>query len=128
VVDAPGVIGVEPLAVGQWTASLAAGRAVRVPVGATIADGQQLPSPGALTFSVVKALVEDVVGVRDEQMLAAMRYLFERQKLVAEPSGSSAFAAVLSELIDVKGLRVGVILSGGNIDVDRFVSLVSSGH
>ncbi len=58
-------------------------------------------------------------------MLAAMRYLFERQKLVTEPSGSSALAAVLSGLIDVAGLRVGVILSGGNIAVERFVSLMS---
>jgi threonine dehydratase len=120
----PRLIGVEPAAMGQWTASLAAGRPVRVPVSATIADGQQLPSPGGLTFPVVKALVEDVIGVRDEQMLAAMRYLFERQKLVTEPSGASALAAVLSELVDVKGLRVGVIMSGGNVAVDRFVSLV----
>jgi threonine dehydratase len=121
----PRVIGVEPAAVGQWRASLDAGRPVHVPVGATIADGQQLSSPGSLTFEVVKALVEDVVGVDDGQMLAAMRYLFERQKLVTEPSGSSALAAVLSGLVDVKGLRVGVILSGGNIAVDRFVSLLS---
>jgi threonine dehydratase len=120
------VIGVEPAAVGQWGASLAAGHPVRVPVGATIADGQQLPSPGTLTFDVVKELVEDVVSVRDDHMLAAMRYLFERQKLVTEPSGSSAFAAVLSGLIDVKGLRVGVIMSGGNIAVDRFVSLMDN--
>lgn len=127
-VDAVRLIGVEPAAVGQWKASLAAGRPVRVPVGATIADGQQLPSPGTLTFPIVKTLVEDVVGVRDDQMVAAMRYLFERQKLVSEPSGSSALAAVLSELIDVKGLRVGVIISGGNVAVDRFVSLLSIGH
>jgi threonine dehydratase len=125
-VDAPRVIGVEPAAVGQWSAALAAGRPVRVPVGVTIADGQQLPSPGALTFAVVKALAEDVVSVRDEQILAAMRYLFERQKLVTEPSGSSAVAAVLSDLIEAKGLRVGVIMSGGNIAVDRFVSLMST--
>ncbi|HET6868883.1 MAG TPA: pyridoxal-phosphate dependent enzyme [Solirubrobacteraceae bacterium] len=127
-VDAVRLIGVEPAAVGQWKASLAAGRPVRVPVGATIADGQQLPSPGTLTFPIVKTFVEDVVGVRDDQMVAAMRYLFERQKLVSEPSGSSALAAVLSELIDVKGLRVGVIISGGNVAVDRFVSLLSIGH
>jgi threonine dehydratase len=66
-----------------------------------------------------------VVGVGDKQMLEAMRYLFERQKLVTEPSGSSAVAAVMSELVDVRGLRVGVIMSGGNIAVDRFVSLMS---
>ena len=126
VAEPPRVIGVEPAAVGQWGASLAAGRRVRVDVGRTIADGQQLPSPGALTFPVVEALVEDVVGVHDDQMLAAMRHLFERQKLVTEPSGSSAVAAVLSGLVDVKGLRVGVIMSGGNIAVDRFVDLLSA--
>jgi threonine dehydratase len=119
------VIGVEPAAVGQWGASLAEGRPVRVEIGRTIADGQQLSSPGDLPFAVVRALAADVVAVRDEQMVAAMRYLFERQKLVTEPSGSSAVAAVLSGLVDVRGLRVGVIMSGGNIAVDRFVSLMS---
>ena len=79
--NAPRVIGVEPAAVGQWRASLAEGRPVRVEIGRTIADGQQLRSPGDLPFAVVKALGEDVVGVDDEQMLTAMRYLFERQKL-----------------------------------------------
>jgi threonine dehydratase len=123
--DPPRVIGVEPAALGQWGASLAEGRPVRVNIGRTIADGQQLRSPGDLPFAVVKALAETVVAVRDEQMLTAMRYLFERQKLVTEPSGSSAVAAVLSGLIDVKDLRVGVIMSGGNIAVDRFVSLMA---
>jgi threonine dehydratase len=120
----PRLIGVEPAAVGQWRASLDAGAVARVDVGRTVADGQQLPSPGDLTFAIVKALAEDVVGVHDKQMLEAMRYLFERQKLVTEPSGSSAVAAVLSGLVDVRGLRVGVIMSGGNIAVDRFVSLM----
>ena len=124
----PRVIGVEPAAVGQWAASLAEGRPVRVDVGRTIADGQQLPGPGALTFAVVAALVEAVVGVRDEQMLTAMRYLFERQKLVTEPSGASAVAAVLSGLVDVSGLPVGVMMSGGNIAIDRFVGLMSDDH
>jgi threonine dehydratase len=124
--DPPRVIGVEPAAVGQWRASLDAGRRARVEVGQTIADGQQLPSPGELTFAVVKRLVEDVVGVSDEQMLAAMRYLFERQKLVVEPSGSSALAAMLAGLVDVRGLRVGVVLSGGNIAIDRFTSLLGN--
>jgi len=125
VAERPRVVGVEPAAMGQWKASLAAGHPVRVEVGATIADGQQLRSPGKLTFAVVKALGVDVVGVADEDIVRAMRYLFERQKLVTEPSGASAVAAVLSGLIDVKGLRVGVIMSGGNIAVDRFASLMS---
>lgn len=125
--EPPRVIGVEPAAVGQWRASLDAGHRERVAVGATIADGQQLPSPGELTFAVVHELVEDVVGVSDTQIRAAMRYLFERQKLVVEPSGASSLAAVLAGLLDVRGLRVGVILSGGNIAVDRFVSLLADG-
>jgi threonine dehydratase len=124
----PRVIGVEPDAVGQWRASLDAGKPMRVEVGRTIADGQQLPSPGDLTFAVVKELVEDVVGVRDEQIIEAMRYLFERQKLVTEPSGATALAAMLSGLMDVRGLRVGVILSGGNIAVDRFVSVIGDAY
>ncbi len=123
--EPPRVIGVEPAAVGQWGASLAAGRRVRVEVGRTVADGQQLPSPGELTFPVVAALAEDVVGVDDDQVVSAMRHLFERHKLVTEPSGASALAAILAGLVDVTGLRVGVILSGGNVAVDRFVSLVS---
>lgn len=120
----PRVIGVEPAAVGQWRAALDAGRPTPVQVRETIADGQQLPAPGELTFAVVQRRAEDVVGVEDKQMLDAMRYLFERQKLVTEPSGASALAAVLSGLVDVRGLRVGVILSGGNVAVDRFVSLM----
>jgi threo-3-hydroxy-L-aspartate ammonia-lyase len=63
--------------------------------------------------------------VTDEQMLEAMRYLFERQKLVIEPSGASALAAALAGLVEVRGLRVGVVLSGGNIAVDRFVALLA---
>ncbi|HEX8207954.1 MAG TPA: pyridoxal-phosphate dependent enzyme [Solirubrobacteraceae bacterium] len=122
----PRVVGVEPAAVGQWRASLDAGRPTRVEVGRTIADGQQLSSPGDLTFAVVRELAEDVVGVRDEQIVEAMRLLFERQKLVTEPSGASALAALLAGLVDVSGLRVGVILSGGNIAVDRFVSLLAN--
>ncbi len=124
--EPPRVIGVEPAAVGQWRASLDAGRPATVEVGKTIADGQQLPSPGDLTFAVVRQLADDVVSVTDEQLLDAMRYLFERQKLVVEPSGSSALAAALAGLVEVRGLRVGVILSGGNIAVDRFVSVLSA--
>ena len=126
VTQPPRIIGVEPAAVGQWRAALDAGRPTPVEVRETIADGQQLPAPGELTFAVVQRHAENVVGVGDQQMLDAMRYLFERQKLVIEPSGASALAAVLAGLVDIRSLRVGVILSGGNIAVDRFVSLM--GH
>jgi threonine dehydratase len=121
----PRVIGVESAAMGAFGASLAAGRRTRVEVGKTIADGQQIPLPGVDTFAVVESLVDEVVAVHDDQIVDAMRYLFERQKLVTEPSGATAVAAAMSGIVDVRGLRVGVILSGGNIAADRFVSLMS---
>ena len=120
------VIGVEP-EVGDDTArSLAAGERVRVPVGRTIADGQQLDIPGARTFPVVRERVAAVVTVSDAEIVDAMRFAFERLKLVLEPSGASALAALLQGRADVAGLRAGVVLSGGNVDVARFRELTSS--
>jgi threonine dehydratase len=120
------VIGVEP-EVGDDTArSLAAGERVRVPVGRTIADGQQLDIPGARTFPVVRERVAAVVTVSDAEIVDAMRFAFERLKLVLEPSGASALAALLQGRADVAGARAGVVLSGGNVDVARFRELTSS--
>ena len=119
------VIGVEP-EVGDDTArSLAAGRRVTVPVGRTIADGQQLDIPGERTFPVVRARVAAVVTVSDAEIVAAMRFAFERLKLVLEPSGASALAALLHGKVEAGGLRAGVILSGGNVDVARFRELTA---
>ena len=117
------VIGVEP-EVGDDTArSLAAGERVRVPVAATIADGQQLDVPGARTFPVIRERVAAVVTVSDAEIVAAMRFAFERLKLVLEPSGASALAALLHGKVEAAGAETGVILSGGNVDVARFREL-----
>ena len=89
-----------------------------VPVGRTIADGQQLDTPGERTFAVVRERVAAVVTVSDAEIVAAMRFAFERLKLVLEPSGASALAALLHGKVECAGLRTGVILSGGNVDVD----------
>jgi threonine dehydratase len=118
------VIGVEPEAGDDFKRSLAAGERVRIEVPRTIADGQQLPVPGVLTFPVVKELVDDVVTVSDAEIVDAMRLLFERAKTVAEPSGASAFAALLAGRVDPAGLRVGVTISGGNVTAERFAELV----
>ncbi len=118
------VVGVEPEGSDDVTRSKASGRRERVVVGKTIADGQQLPTPGALTWPVIDALVDDVVTVTDEQIVAAMRLLFERLKVVAEPSGASALAALLAGGLHEVGGRVGVVLSGANVDAARFASLV----
>ena len=93
----------------------------------TIADGQRLTVLGAVPFEVIRRRVDAVVPVTDGEIVAAMRILFERLKIVAEPSGAIALAAVLSGKVDVAGQRVGVIVSGGNVGVDRFRELVRSG-
>jgi threonine dehydratase len=119
------VVGVEP-EVGDDTArSLDAGERVTVPVGRTIADGQQIDTPGRRTFPVIRARVASVVTVSDAEIVTAMRFAFERLKLVLEPSGASALAALLAGRVDARSRRTGVILSGGNIDVARFRELTA---
>jgi threonine dehydratase len=119
------IVGVEPESSDDWQRSLAAGERVSVQVGQTIADGQQLPTPGKLNFEIAAPLLESIKTVTDAQIRTAMRFLFERVKIVAEPSGSTAVAALLAGKIDVRGQRVGVIISGGNIDVRRFAEVTS---
>jgi threo-3-hydroxy-L-aspartate ammonia-lyase len=120
------VVGVEPADGDDHRRSLRAGERVdlgRVP--ATIADGLQSPVPGRLTFEVNLRMVDDVVTVTDHQILVAMAFLFERLKVVVEPSGAVAVAALLSGAVsDVVGRRVGAILSGGNVSAARFSELV----
>jgi threonine dehydratase len=121
------VVGVEPLASDDVARSKASGRRERVVVGRTIADGQQLASPGTCTWPVIDALVDDVVTVTDEQIVVGMRVLFERLKVVAEPSGASALAVLLAGGQHTAGSRVGVVLSGANIDAARFAALLGTG-
>jgi threo-3-hydroxy-L-aspartate ammonia-lyase len=119
------VVGVEPEAGDDTKRSLEAGERVRIPVPRTIADGQQLPIPGELTFEVVRRHVDDIALASDREIVAAMRFLFERLKTVAEPSGACALAALLAGRVEAKGLRVGVTISGGNVDAGRFATLLS---
>ena len=120
------VIGVEPAASDDTARSFAAGERVSVPPPRTIADGQQLDIPGERTFPVVRERVAAAVTVSDAEIVEAMRFAFERLKLVLEPSGASALAALLHGRADVADARAGVVLSGGNVDVDRFRALTAS--
>jgi threonine dehydratase len=123
--DGVRVVGVEPEAGDDVRRSLAAGERVRIPVPRTIADGQQLPEPGALTFEVIRERVDEVAVASDAEIVDAMRFLFERVKTVAEPSGACALAALLAGRAgDVRGLRVGVTITGGNVTAERFAELV----
>jgi threo-3-hydroxy-L-aspartate ammonia-lyase len=119
------IIGVEPEASPDMQRSLRAGTRVRVPIAQSIADGQLLDTPGEITFEVIRALVDEIVTVTDVEIVEAMRLLFERAKLVAEPSGASAFAALLAGRIRGSGLT-GVILSGANVSAERFSELVKN--
>ncbi len=119
------IVGVEPDASDDWQRSLVAGKRVSVEVGQTIADGQQLPTPGRLNFDVAAPLLDGILTVSDAEVRRAMRFLFERVKIVAEPSGATAVAALLAGKIDVRGQKVGVIISGGNVDVQRFTEVMS---
>ena len=110
------VIGVEPEAGNDAQQSLRAGHIVRIPVARTIADGAQTPALGELTFPIIKRLVSDIVTVSDAQLLAQMRLFAMRMKIIVEPTGCLAAAAVLNKVVPVAGKRVGVIISGGNAD------------
>jgi threonine dehydratase len=124
---APGarVIGVEPQASDDVARSKASGHPERVEIRPTIADGQQLATPGRLTWPIISERVDAVVTVSDTEIVTAMRLLFERLKVVAEPSGACALAALLAGRVSVTaGQRVGVVLSGANIDARRFAVLL----
>jgi threo-3-hydroxy-L-aspartate ammonia-lyase len=122
----PGVriYGVEPAAGDDWVRSWNENRTVSIPVPTTIADGQQTQAPGALTWPIVRALAAGVVTVTDDEIRAAMRLAYERLKLVIEPSGATALAALLFEKVDARGARVGIVISGGNVDPAIFTEAI----
>jgi threonine dehydratase len=120
------LFGVEPELGDDTRRSLHAGERIQIPVPRTIADGQQVTQPGRLTFELNRRQLEDVVLVSDEEILDAMEFAFDRLKIVTEPSGATGIAALLQGRIDVEGARVGVVVSGGNVGVQRFCELLSS--
>ena len=120
------VVGVEPEAGDDTKRSLEAGRRISVAPPRTIADGQAVETPGELTFSINQRLLSEVVLVTDDEIRHAMRFAFERLKLVVEPSGASGLAAVLAGRAGGASERVGVVLSGGNVDTARFVELMKA--
>jgi threonine dehydratase len=120
------VVGVEPEAGDDHRRSLAAGERVRVEVPRTIADGLGAVEPGRLTFEVNSRLLDGAVTVSDGEIVDAMAFLFDRMKLVVEPSGAVGIAALLTGKLDVAGREVGVVISGGNVGAARFAELVGA--
>jgi len=120
------IYGVEPEAGDDFARSFASGERIEIPVPDTIADGQQTTSPGVLTFPIVKRLCAGFLTVSDDDLRAAMRFAFERLKLVVEPSGACALSALLADKLDVRGKRVGVLISGGNVDPSRYSEILNA--
>lgn len=118
------VIGVEPTQADDTRRSLLAGERVRLPRPRSIADGQLVPSPGVLPFALMQDHVEDVLLVADDDIVDAMRILFERLKVVVEPSGATGLAAALAHSSRFAGKRIGIIISGGNVSAHRFCELI----
>jgi threonine dehydratase len=120
------VYGVEPEAGDDFALSFAKGERVEIAVPRTIADGQQTTSPGEITFPIVKRLCAGILTVSDDDLRDAMHFAFERLKLVIEPSGASALAALLTAKASFAGRRVGVVVSGGNVDAIRYAEVLTS--
>lgn len=121
------VFGAEPAAGDDGKQSFDAGRIVQIPVPDTLADGAQTTALGELTFPIIRELVEDIVRVTDDELVDAMRSLAHTCKLVVEPTGALALAAARTLAPTMPGARVGVILSGGNVDLGRYAQLIGAG-
>ncbi|WP_431044353.1 pyridoxal-phosphate dependent enzyme [Streptomyces sp. P1-3] len=117
-------VGVEPEAGDDYKRSLEAGHRIRIPVPRTIADGQALETPGELSFAINQRVLDEVVLVSDEEIRSAMALAFNYLKIVVEPSGAAGLAALLAGRIEKLPPRVGVVISGGNIDLPRFTQLL----
>jgi threonine dehydratase len=117
------VMGVEPAAGDDVVRSFRSGTVQTVKDPVTIADGARTSSPGSITFAVIMRYVDDMLSVEDADLLSAMWYLWERLKIVVEPTGALGAAALLAGKVDVRGGRVGIILSGGNADIRALCAL-----
>ena len=116
---------VEPESANDTQQSIAKGERVRIPPPPTIADGLRVQSPGALTFPITQQNADDVLTVSDEQIIETLRFILFRMKLVVEPSGAAAAAAVFFGKLPPDAHRVGVVISGGNIDSDALAQLLN---
>ncbi len=112
------VIGVEPATANDAALSLASGERVEIPPPDTIADGLRVPQLGPLTYSIIRENVERVVLVTDDEIRATVKWLLMRAKILVEPSGAATAAAVMFRKLPPELSRVGVILSGGNVDFE----------
>jgi threonine dehydratase len=116
---------VEPEAGNDGQQSFRSGSIVHIATPQTIADGAQTQHLGNLTFPIIRRDVDDILTVSDAELRAAMRFFAERMKMVVEPTGCLGFAAARAMKQQLQGQRVGIILSGGNVDIARYAALLA---
>ena len=121
------VYGVEPEAGNDGQQSFARGEIVHIPTPQTIADGAQTQHLGAYTFGIIRRDVDAILTVSDAQLVEAMRFCAERMKMVVEPTGCLSFAGARHGGVDLRGARVGLVVSGGNVDLARYAELLAGG-
>ena len=120
------IYGVEPEAGNDVQQSFAKGEIVKIATPKTIADGAQTQSVGTITFPIIQRDVDGIVTASDAQLVEGMKFFAERMKLLVEPTGALSFAAARHAGLPIAGKRVGVIVSGGNVDLQRFAELVKN--
>jgi threonine dehydratase len=120
------VFGVEPKAGNDGQQSFRTGQIVHIDTPDTIADGAQTQHLGNYTFPVIQQRVDDILTVDDGALVDAMKFFASRMKIVVEPTGCLGAAALFSRQIDLQGKKVGVVISGGNLDLLRFAALLQA--
>ena len=120
------IYGAEPETASDTKQSLSAGHRIEVKENPTIADGLRVTAPGKLTFPIVQQSVRDVLLVSDAEMIETLTWMLERMKVLVEPSGAAAAAAVRHKKADFSGRRVGVVLSGGNVDLPSLSAYIAA--
>ncbi len=121
------IFGVETETSNDWQQSFKKGERVKIPPPDTIADGMRTQQPGALTFPVIREKVEEILLVSDAQVIETLKFMLLRMKILVEPTGAVAPAALFHQAVSAPGSKVGVIISGGNIDAGLLAQLILPG-
>ena len=119
------IYGVEPEAGNDGQQSFRSGKIVHIDTPKTIADGAQTQHLGAITFPLIQQNVDDILTASDDELIAAMTFFAERMKMVVEPTGCLGFAAARARKAKLQGKKVGIIVSGGNVDISRYAALLA---
>ncbi|HCU0798550.1 MULTISPECIES: threo-3-hydroxy-L-aspartate ammonia-lyase [Citrobacter] len=114
------IYGVEPEAGNDGQQSFRSGKIVHIDTPKTIADGAQTQHLGNITFPIIQRNVHDILTVSDDELVASMKFIAERMKIVVEPTGCLGFAAARARKAELRGKKIGIIISGGNVDISRY--------